>query len=126
MSSSGVIRADFLEEADAELGPAGWMGRTGMGEQRGSVGELVGLRASPEDNRIGADVPSLAFPAPSLSALIPDSSHLYFQAEAKPEVHAVIRTIGQLLPRVVLCTVLSIPTVISVRWLVLLVPLFPQ
>lgn len=26
----------------AELGPAGWMGRTGMGEQRGSVGEWVG------------------------------------------------------------------------------------
>ena len=26
----------------AELGPAGWMGWTGMGEQRGSVGEWVG------------------------------------------------------------------------------------
>lgn len=39
MPSGGVIWADFLEEADAELGHAGWMGRIGMRELRGSFGE---------------------------------------------------------------------------------------
>lgn len=39
MSSGGVIWVDFLEEVDVELGYVGWMGRIGMRELRGFVGE---------------------------------------------------------------------------------------
>lgn len=42
--SSGVMWADFLEEADAALGHVAWMGRTEMGGAERFIGELVGAR----------------------------------------------------------------------------------
>lgn len=40
MLGCGVMWADFLEEADAVLGHAAWLGRTEMGDLRGFVGGL--------------------------------------------------------------------------------------
>lgn len=48
--------ADFLEEADAELGPVAWGrggGRTGMRELRGSIRGWVGAGQAPEVGRAG-------------------------------------------------------------------------